>query len=442
MVCNPWRFLVRDFLGETKRMYHFCTAIEGCKKHQRMVYPSIGIDSQHILMLSTITMTERPKVLLLIPHYGGGGAEAVFALLARGLSRDKYELHLGLVTGLVTGLLTGPLPSQATPPPGITVHTLGANRVRGAPLRLLALIRKIKPRVILSGMFHLNFLVLLLRSFFPRGVQVLIRQNGTVSSALAFGNVPRSTGLLYRLLYRHADKIICQSSAMADDLARKLGLESSQLAVLPNPVDVDGIRDVVAQTENVWTGSGPHVVAVGRLSPEKGFDLLLEALSSIEQSFPAIKLVIAGTGPEEAALKSQCRRLGLDSAVRFAGQLNRPATLFNGASAFVLPSRHEGMPNALLEAAAAGLALVATPASGGLVNLLREQPGVWLTADISAMSLASSLLQALHALKPGERFAHDFIEPFRLDRAVHAYEELIDVAIGQATTRTPSKSTA
>jgi glycosyltransferase involved in cell wall biosynthesis len=84
------------------------------------------------------------------------------------------------------------------------------------------------------------------------------------------------------------------------------------------------------------------------------------------------------------------------------------------------------MPNALLEAAAAGLPIVALPASGGVVELLRNQPGVWLAPQVSAEALAASLSSALQTLRPGQRFAHAFIDDFRLDRAMRAYESLID----------------
>jgi glycosyltransferase involved in cell wall biosynthesis len=366
-------------------------------------------------------MTDRPRVLLLIPHLGGGGAEKVFALLAQNLSRERYELHLGLVT-------------QSSVPAnfvlrGITIHALRASRVRSAAFRLARLVRRLRPQAILSGMFHLNFLVLLLRPFFSRPVHILVRQNGTVSSALAFGNTPRYIRLLYRSLYRHADKVICQSAAMARDLAHQLSVEPARLAILPNPIDVDAIRLAIKESSFQWPGAGPHLLAVGRLSREKGFDLLLEALHSVRQSFPTADLTIAGTGVEEANLKSLCHNLALDSAVRFTGSIAEPAALFAGASAFVLSSRQEGMPNALLEAAAGGLPIVALPASGGIVDLLRGQPGTWLANDISSPALAASLLCALNALRPGERFAHAFIDPFRIDLAIHGYEQVIDEAL-------------
>jgi len=360
----------------------------------------------------------RPRILLLIPHLGGGGAERVISLLARGLHQEKYEVHLGVITQTETG--------AEMLPPWVRVHPLGASRVRAGAFKLLKLIRRLKPDLILSGMFHLNFLVLLLRPFFPRRTRVLVRQNGAVSASLALGWQPWYTRLLYRRLYRNADCVICQTQAMADDLAGELELQQSRLAVLPNPVDLEEIREFIGESLDLWPDDGPHLLAVGRLSREKGFDLMLQALALLRRQVPEATLLIAGTGPEEARLKAECRALGLDTAVRFAGHLASPWACFPKATLFVLPSRHEGLPNALLEAAAAGLPIVALPALGGLVELLRDQPGVWLATEVSAEALAASLLAALGSVAPDERFAHDFVEKFRMDRAIKAYEELID----------------
>ncbi|MGD0096616.1 MAG: glycosyltransferase [Terracidiphilus sp.] len=358
------------------------------------------------------------RVLLLIPHLGGGGAERVMELLARRLDAEKYELHLGVITQSESDC-------EALPP-WVQLHALGVPRVRAAAIPLLRLIRQLRPDLVLSGMFHLNFLVLLLRPFLPGRTRVLVRQNGTVSSALADGRLPWYTRTLYRLLYPGADWVICQTRSMADDLARELGLRQSQLVALPNPVDLEEIRRSIGDHSELQTGSGLHLLAVGRLAREKGFDLLLQALASVRKQFPGVGLLIAGIGPEEAALRAQCRGLGLDSVVHFAGQVDRPWASSADAALFVLPSRQEGMPNTLLEAAAAGLPIVALPASGGVMELLRDQPGVWLAPEISAEALANSLLAALQGLRPGQRFAHSFVEEFSMGRAIKAYEELID----------------
>jgi glycosyltransferase involved in cell wall biosynthesis len=363
-------------------------------------------------------MTQRRRVLLLIPHLGGGGAERVTSLLAQNLSREKYELHLGLIAQTE--------PATEVLPLRITVHSLGASRVRFAAIPLLRLIRRLRPDVILSGMMHLNSLVLLLRPFLPRKTAVLVRQNSTLSAALAYDNRPRIKRLLYRYCYRKADRVICQSSAMAADLIAELGLPSRLLSVLPNPVEVETLRAANADKPSKWTGPGPHLLAVGRLAHEKGYDLLLSALAIVRLRFPQTDLIVAGSGPEEAALRAACYKRGLESAVRFAGFVNHPHEYFPGSSVFVLSSRHEGLPNALLEAAAGGLPIVALPSSGGVKDLLEGQPGVWLAPEISSNALSVTLLAALEALQPHQRFAHAFVEQFSIDRAILAYEKLLD----------------
>lgn len=368
--------------------------------------------------------SERPRLLLAIPHLGGGGAERVTELLAMRLSREKYDLHLALVTQGSAGL-----PAQW---PGLETHLLGARRVRGGAIRLLRLVREVKPDLILSGMAHLNFLVLLLRPFFPGKTRVLVRQNSTASAALEFGGLPFYTRRLYRWLYRRADRVICQTKAMAEDLEVVLGIPRARLAVLANPVDLRPIRMKQLADNGVWPepgSAGPHLLAVGRLSREKGFDLLLEALASLRGRFPGADLVLCGAGPEQAPLKALCDKLDIAERVHFAGHVADPSAYFPAATAFVLSSRHEGLPNALLEAAAAGLPIVALPSSQGVVDLLRGREGVWLACEVSAPALAEMLAAALAAIRHGQRFAHPWVEEFGLDRAVAAYEALIDLVL-------------
>jgi glycosyltransferase involved in cell wall biosynthesis len=273
-------------------------------------------------------------------------------------------------------------------------------------------------------MFHLNFLVLILRPFLNFPVRILIRQNATASSALAA--LPRHNRLLYRVLYRRADCVLCQSAAMARDLRDSFRVPENRLCELPNPIDSDAILEADPASLDDWPDSGPHLLAVGRLSHEKGFDLLIESLSLVRQRFPSADLLIAGSGEEEPSLKALCQKLSIDSAVRFLGHIANPAAYFHHATLFVLSSRHEGLPNALLEAAAAGLPIVSTPASEGLVDLVRQQPGVWLAPSQTAEALGETLNTALSAVPPGQRFSYAFVEPFRLNAALAAWEDLID----------------
>jgi glycosyltransferase involved in cell wall biosynthesis len=353
-------------------------------------------------------MPQASRILLLIPRLAAGGAEQVMTLIARSLPRNRYEVHLGLITQ-----------KDAAPtamPPWVAVHPLGARRTRAAAYKLLRLIWRIRPAVVFTSSPEISFLVLLLRPLFSRHTRVLVRQNSTVSAVLSGGIVPWYTQLLYRLLYRRADHMICQTRAMAADLEKRAGLRPEQIAVLPNPVDLEAIR-AARDKPCPWPGRGPHLLAVGRLSPEKGFDLLIAALATVRQSYPEADLLIAGDGREEQQLRALARSLSIETAVHLPGRVASPYTYFPSATLFVLSSRWEGMPNALIEAATAGLPLVATPASGGIVELLGRRANAWLAPAITAPALAATILTALDRLggikrDPADRAAiHDETVP-------------------------------
>lgn len=127
----------------------------------------------------------------------------------------------------------------------------------------------------------------------------------------------------------------------------------------------------------------------GRLAPQKGLDLLLEALALTGR--PDIRLMVVGEGPDEAALRADCHRLGLADRVSFLGRLSHPETLeaMGQAYALVLPSRYEGLSNAALEALALGLPVISTRC-GGIDEYLRDGAG-WV-CGANPRSLADALV--------------------------------------------------
>lgn len=362
-------------------------------------------------------MSKRPAILLAIPHLRGGGAARVTVQLARGLAARGFQVHLASMTE--TDI-------SAELPPEVHLHCLGARRVRGSMGRLVRLVRQVRPDAILSSMTHLNLLVLLLRPLFPGNTRVLVRPDGEIAETSR--SLPRPMQFLFRWLHRSADAILCQSNFMAEELKGDLG-DARLLHVVPNPVAVASIRSAVEDAPQKWRGTGPRLLAMGRLEPAKGFDLLLRAFASNRDAFPDAELCILGEGGQAAALQAITAELGLVGCVQFEGHVNHPEEWFRAATLFVLASRHDAMPNALLEAAAAGMPIVTTPARGGIPTLLRAQPGVWMAADISADSLHAALREALNALQGGERFPHIWIENFDAPAAVSRYDAVIEQTI-------------
>ena len=359
---------------------------------------------------------QRPRLLLLIPHLGGGGSERVIETLARSLSPTKYDVHLALIAPSQNHHRIDSLTA--------TVHQLTATRVRHSAIRLLRLIWKLRPHLILSGIAHLNLLVLALKPLIPRKTRIMIRQNGALAETLR-PHSHRFSRRAYSFGYRRADRIICQTSDMAREIQHGLQLKTARLLVLPNPTDVSHIRSSSQRLQNQILKI-PTLVAVGRLVPEKGFDLLLDAFAALPSPLHSTELLLVGSGPQQSGLERQARQLGIRSRTHFVGHVADPIPRFAHATLFVLSSRTEGLPNALLEAAAAGRPIVATPACAGLVDLLQNREGVWLASGISSAALQAELQKALTTVHPGQRYAHSWIEPYDLPHAIASYESAID----------------
>ncbi|HEY2466676.1 MAG TPA: glycosyltransferase [Terracidiphilus sp.] len=367
-------------------------------------------------------LVTRNRVLLLIPHLGIGGAQRVTATLARHLDSVKYEVHLALITQSPTSF-TVPAPEF---PASVRIHCLGAKRARYAAFRLIALVRELRPHLVFVGMAHLAPLVPLLRALLPAKTHIILRQNGSFFSTRTALRPRVLSRMTLAIAYRGTDVIICQTQSTAAELHRELHLDHAQLCVLPNPVDIQGIRQACSDASQGHETSHSCLLAVGRHVPEKGFDLLLDAFGAVRRDFPTLRLRIAGSGSCQTALQSQARRLGVEDRIEFLGDVRSPSQYFPDALAFVLSSREDELPNALLEAAAAGLPIIATPASPGIADLLVDHPGVWLARNASASALEKALRDAVTCIRHRERFTHGWVDPFALAPALAAYERLFD----------------
>lgn len=147
------------------------------------------------------------------------------------------------------------------------------------------------------------------------------------------------------------------------------------------------------------------IMAAGRLSQEKGFAVLLDALSAVgEAQTGAARLVIYGEGPEEAALNERAVALGISDRVHFAGYSESLDSAYEQAGLFVLPSLSEGLPNVLLEAAARAVPIVATRV-GGVPDLFEDGTHARLVLPGSALEIRNAIVDYLRDPDPFEAMA-------------------------------------
>lgn len=219
-------------------------------------------------------------------------------------------------------------------------------------------------------------------------------------------------------------------STRTERYLQRNGFDLPETQIIPNGVDIT--RFQLAPQDNNIVQRARTVICVSKARYEKGLDVLLQAWHIVHKHVPDAQLIIVGSGPLQPQLQHMAEALNIAQSVEFAGlQSDIPAQLHRGLIG-ILPSRWEGMPNALLEAMASGLACIATRVSGsedviqpGINGLLVE------SEDYQAMAKALiTLLQAPELALQYGNAAHTLIEQSYtlehiLDMYIQIYHDLI-----------------
>ena len=374
-------------------------------------------------------------LLIVLPHLGPGGAQKV-ALLA-----SDHFIAAGLKVALVTLLPGKPLAHEI--PKGLIWIDLGqavsatcSNRAlkarigrfvsawtrRVGALCLIAVawpwLKSISPHshprfvqwllASLSGV-HASLLRDLLYAVRPpRVLSLLTKTNLLCCQALwdlpthlviSERNDPRLQcmffpwNLLQGWLWRRADCITANTAGVLDGLKSCFPEHQNVMQLLPNPLVLEGPSSSDDASPMFHEELG--FLAVCRLVPQKGIDVLIRAYASLPNSLRKDwPLTIAGDGPERPALERLVNQLLPSGQVRFLGFHNQPISLHYSSAVFVLPSRFEGMPNALLEAMGSGMAVVVSDASPGPLEVVvdGETGLVFRSEDVEALSVAMKKL--------------------------------------------------
>ena len=245
-------------------------------------------------------------------------------------------------------------------------------------VRLRRFVRDERPSRILSFIDTTNVLALIAAR--GTGIPVVVAERVDPANH----SMPRAWRFLRRIAYRWAFAIAVQTRASAEYFPASW---RERIVVIPNPFPAPPVRAPGAKGP---AGSRRTIVGVGRLGHEKGFDLLIRAFASVANARPEWDLLILGEGSERAALAAEIAELGLASRVAMPGQDPEPLEALQRADLFVLPSRYEGFPNALCEAMACGLPVIAFDCKSGPADIVRHGvDGLLVPAeDVSALASA------------------------------------------------------
>lgn len=381
----------------------------------------------------TFTPAARPKILFIINSLAGGGAERVMTTILANSAhrRDRFDMALALLDEE---------PAAYPVPDWLPVHRLDCRfgMVRSL-LALRRLVGRENPALTLSFLTRAN--VANGFAMAGRGRPWIVSER--INTSVQLGDGPRAlvSKALVRAAYPRATRIIAVSQGVGDDLVRNFGAAPGRIDVISNPVDVDAIRRRGAEIPRTSV-EPPFVMAMGRLVEKKNFAMLIDAFA--RAAIPG-RLVIAGEGPLAGALERQAGRLGIADRVLFPGFLDNPHALLARASAFALSSNAEGFPNALVEALALDVPVVATNCADGPAEILAGADRHAIAPPLEGMAGlivppddADAFAQALRDVsRPDVRDrlvagGRRRVADYSISRAVDRYWQAIDQALAAA----------
>lgn len=322
----------------------------------------------------------RKKIVFILPALTAGGSERVMASFVNNLDRRVYDpSFIALNDGSIRDWINNDIP----------LHVLNQRYFLFAFFSLLKTLRKIKPDILISTIVHVNVMSLFARFFLPR-FKIILRES-SLPSAMIKGYGWKSTfcHFAYKYIYPKADLLICPSQQILDQFQNDLGVTAKKNVVLYNPVNTQKIRAKI-QPKN--KSDILKLVTVGRLTFEKGYDQLIEALGKYSINRPW-QLEIIGEGQERSKLEYLIKKYDLSSKVSLLGHKTAPWSFVSQADVFLLTSLWEGMPNAALESLVCGTPVFALRSAGGIVEIsdTTNKGNVCLFDDLH--SLISSLNQ-------------------------------------------------
>jgi glycosyltransferase involved in cell wall biosynthesis len=292
------------------------------------------------------------SIALVVPGLGPGGLERVVRDLALALPRRGFVPSVFCTSKL--GVHAEDLVRAGI---RVTLCRDPAPRVRGLPLRLIRELRRLGPELVHA---HSG-------AWIPVGIATLfVRVPGLVLTA--HGQEASSRWpVVTRWVARRADRVTAVSSSVATVLRQRLRLRRD-IHVILNGIDRSDAplaesRSALRARRGV-ASTDLLALAVGRLEPVKGHAVLLDAFQQALLRAPRLRLAILGSGSLEGPLRARSRELGIADRVDMPGFRRDAPEWMRSADIFVMPSRDEGMPIALLEAMACGLPVVASAVPG------------------------------------------------------------------------------
>ncbi len=308
-------------------------------------------------------MTSRKKILFFLPQLDPGGAERVTINIIRLLDKNLFDIHLATLN--LNGHYLDFIPKE------VELHELNVSKTLFSILRLRKVIENIQPDVLFSSLFRSHIACdMALIGMKNKPFTVFRSPN---SPKLILKN--RQMGPLYKYLlehaYQRANILLAQTPEMKQEIAYYHNIAENKIIIFINPLDIEHIKSNLLNIKNPFDKNFINIIASGRLSYQKGFDILIKAFKPAVEINNKLHLHIIGEDDgEEKNLKSLVKKLSLEKNVHFLGFQSNPYKFYYFSDLYILSSRWEGLPNTVLENLYLNKPIIATKCIPFMANLI------------------------------------------------------------------------
>lgn len=352
--------------------------------------------------------------MFIIPTDELGGAEQLLKTLVRNLIESENKVEVLCLTVRGKGHGWDDLKEMVTYQPTGSVY-------KGL-LAMASYFREKSFDMVMSSQVYINGALGILRRFGILKTQSLVVRESTSIFVRFRGLKREGYRQFYRLGYSYADLVIYQTGFMQDQLLKNIPQAAQwKNVVLHNPID---LQYILSEAGKEYENTGPqYILGVGRLIPQKGFDILINAFARIAPKFPDLKLRIIGEGSSRESLEALVQSLDMQEKVDMPGFVSNPFPLMKNATLCAVASRIEGFPNTLLQMMALNPRVFTTLCAGGVdeVPFVAKIP----TDDEDALVAAMEKMLSSEGFPKAQRI--DYLEK----RSVSAYLRQIEHLLGK-----------
>ena len=309
------------------------------------------------------------KILIVVASLNGGGAEKMSLLYLQQLDPAFFEKTLYVVAG---GNELGHLIQSDTRVINRDLKNKIFNRAW-----LFGYIQRHSFDIVFTSDINLS-LQLSIHKTLTQAFQLVVRLAGNPVQELNQGYFSKKQLALFAFGVRQSDYIVCQSSCLMEEAITFFRLPRQKCHALRNPIDKNGISNGAFNQPSPFNTTSKNVVAAGRLHPSKGFDILIKAIAILVKEHD-INLTLYILGSDRGAgdsLQKLVLSLGLEEYVRFVGFVQNPYVYYKNCDVFVLSSRYEASPNALIENHFLNTPLVSTDCAEIVHDIINVNNGI------------------------------------------------------------------